>query len=60
LPAAGRQALLRVLVRKLEQKLEMLVDLYDRPDTAERRALSLEVELHKTRLRWLERELTGH
>lgn len=58
LPAAGRQALLRALMRKLEQKLEMLADLSDSPATAERRALSLEVALHKTRLRWLERELT--
>jgi DNA-binding PadR family transcriptional regulator len=57
LPAAGRQALLRALVRKLEQELERLAALSDRPDTAERRALSLEVELHKTRLRWLGREL---
>ncbi len=38
----------------------MLVALSDRPDTPERRALSLEMELHKTRLRWLERELTEH
>jgi hypothetical protein len=45
-------------MRKLEQKLEMLADLSDSPATAERRALSLEVALHKTRLRWLERELT--
>jgi hypothetical protein len=37
----------------------MLADLSGRPDTAERRALSLEVELHKTRLRWLEREMSG-
>jgi DNA-binding PadR family transcriptional regulator len=56
LPAAGRQALLRALVRKLEQKLEMLAALSGRPDT-EQRALLLEVELHKTRLRWLGREL---
>jgi hypothetical protein len=29
----------------------MFDDLFDRPDTAERRALVLEVELHQTRLR---------
>jgi hypothetical protein len=34
----------------------MLAALSGRPDT-EQRALLLEVELHKTRLRWLGREL---
>lgn len=58
LPAVDRRELLQALVRKLERKLKMLLDLYDRPDTPEPRALILEVELHKTRLRWLERELT--
>jgi DNA-binding PadR family transcriptional regulator len=60
LPVIDHRALLRALMRKLEQRLEMLVALSDRPDTPERRALSLEMELHKTRLRWLERELTEH
>jgi DNA-binding PadR family transcriptional regulator len=60
LPAIDRRALLRALRRKLEQRLEVLAAVSDHPDTPERRALSLEVELHKTRLRWLERELAEH
>jgi len=57
LPAVDRRVLLRALARKLQQRLEMLEDLEARPDTEERRGLSLEMELHKTRLRWLERVL---
>lgn len=59
LPAADRRALFQDIVRKLEQNLKMLLDLSARPGTPEPRALILEVELHKTRLCWLERELTG-
>ncbi len=58
LPAIERRALLRALARKLKQRIAMLDDLFDRPETIERRALILEVELHETRVRWLERELT--
>ncbi len=56
LPAIERRALLQALRRKLEQRLATLGDLLERPDIEERRALVLEIELHKTRLRWLERE----
>jgi DNA-binding PadR family transcriptional regulator len=59
LPAIDRRALLQTLMQKLEQRIGMLDALFDRTDTIERRALVLEIELHKTRLRWLERELAA-
>jgi DNA-binding PadR family transcriptional regulator len=57
LPATSRRALFKALMQQLKQRLAYLDDLFHRPDTPERQALVLEVELHKTRLRWLERQL---
>ena len=57
LPAVERKALLRALMRKLAQRIEMLSKLFGRADTPEQRALWLEVELCNTRLKWLRLEL---
>jgi DNA-binding PadR family transcriptional regulator len=53
LPLAVRKALFEALALELEEKVQKMVEASQGKEVPERQGLSLELELHKTRLRWL-------